>query len=174
MSIAPEIPEGKAWKYAHCEWERSFLLEGQPPDLAQLPYKDIEDRYLKNSHIRLRKTFDGEETHYKLSKKLKLTTPSQHWVSTLYLSETEYQLFAQLEAFSLKKRRYYIEKINENTLGIDHLVLAESELWLAEIEFPSQEAAEAYQLPFPCIREVGEESDYSGFALASIFSSRSS
>ena len=171
MSIAPEIPEGKAWKYAHSEWERSFLLEGPPPDLAQLPYKDIEDRYLKNSHIRLRKTFDGENTHYKLSKKLKLATPSQHWVSTLYLNETEYQLFSQLEAFSLKKRRYYIKKINENTLGIDHIILADRELWLAEIEFSSAEAAEAYQLPIPFIEEVGENSDYSGFALARIFSS---
>ena len=174
MSIAPEIPEGKAWKYAQSEWERSFLLEGPLPDLAQLPYKDIEDRYLKNTYIRLRKVSDGENTQFKLSKKLNLPTPSLHWVSTIYLTKLEYELFSQLAAFSLMKRRYYIRKGHENTLGIDHIILAEKELWLAEIEFHSQEEAEAYQLPFPCIREVGEESDYSGFALASIFSSRSS
>ncbi|MDW3652655.1 MAG: hypothetical protein R8P61_36595 [Bacteroidia bacterium] len=174
MSIAPEIPESKAWKYAQTEWERSFLLPGPPAELGKLPFKEIEDHYLINTQIRLRRTFDGKNRQWKLSKKLKLQSQSQQWVSTIYLSQREYDLFAQLPAFFLKKRRYYLKDIDSQHIGIDHIVLAEKELWLAEVEFSSEEKLRAYKLPLAFLREVSEETGYNGFELARIFSSLSS
>jgi len=170
LNFPQEIPEQKAWKYAQTEWERSFLLHAPPFDIKHLRSKQIEDRYLKNSQIRLRQTFDGKTKTYKLSKKVVLGKQTQRWISTIYLNENEYELFAQLPAFFLKKNRHYYDKGDTETIGIDHIVLGEKEIWLAEVEFSSETDLRAYTFPFPFIREISEEVEFSGFEMARVFS----
>ncbi|MEL6254411.1 MAG: hypothetical protein AAFR87_20550 [Bacteroidota bacterium] len=131
MNFPKEIPTNKAWKYAQTEWERTFLLKAPPLDISHLPFKQLEDNYLKHSQMRLRKAFDGTNTYFKLSKKVQLQSQSQQWVSSIYLNSTEYELFVHLPAYYLKKSRYYFRSEDGISIGLDHIKLKDKELWLA-------------------------------------------
>ena len=99
--------ESLKWKYAQEERERKFLLANNPIKDSFTKKRIIEDKYLHDSRLRLRKTISKDGVVYKLTKKILLEEASgpsiNHWISTIYLSETEYQLFLPLAGNSLKK-----------------------------------------------------------------------
>ena len=108
-------------------------------------------------------------TVFKLTKKAPLHSDSisQHWISTIYLSREEYELFYKLPGKTLQKERHYFEGSTGEIIGVDQIKTEAGSLWLAEVEFESQEVMEAYQFPMAEAKEVSNEKVYSGFALAS-------
>lgn len=124
--------------------------------------EDIEDRYILNTRLRLRKvTESGRSPIYKLGKKYESESSGTHQVVTTYLTENEYSVFARLPAKIARKRRC---SLYGGSLDVyEHL---EVELQVFEIEFASVEEAAAYVPPPFVGREITSETKYSGFALA--------
>ena len=163
----PEINHSKQWKYAKPERERRFLLAEKPDGLELCRYKVIEDQYLENTRLRLRKTTMQGEIKYKLTKKVPLQTKEhrEEWVSTIYLSESEYLGMSQLPGKSIRKKRFYFSLESGLMLGIDEIELKDQIIWIAELEFETAESMD-FQLPFSEFKEITNEPSFSGKALA--------
>jgi len=166
---AHEIDHAKKWKYAKGELERRFLIKNRPDFLDALPYKQITDKYLKNANLRLRKVTNGAFTQYKLTKKLPTLSDglSIQWVSTIYLSQGEYEIFLKLPGKIIEKRRYYYQPEVGEIIGIDEIQLGKDQrtIWIAEVEFNERQEP-TYSLPLAYDREVTNDKDYIGSVLA--------
>jgi len=128
--------EARSPKYAQFERERRFLVDrARQPDLAGLPFVEIEDRYLDGTRLRLRRMCDGATgaVVLKLTKKYESEDVRARPIVTAYLAEGEYQALAMLPARRLFKRRYKIET-GRGVFGIDIFQGALEGLVLAEIE----------------------------------------
>ncbi|HKV37584.1 MAG TPA: hypothetical protein VJX67_00115 [Blastocatellia bacterium] len=105
-------------KYARAERERRFLLDRFPPDADVLRVRHIADRYIDSTNLRLRKQEDSTDRVYKLMQKIHLPGDDyqQGFITTMYLTETEFDIFSQIPASSLRKTRYSVP-----VFGIDVL-----------------------------------------------------
>ena len=120
----------------------------------------IADRYIDGSNMRLRQQSDDEnEPVFKLTQKLPTdaTGARQGLITTMYLTEDEFQLLANLPAKMLRKTRYSVPPF-----GIDVFEDALTGLVLAEAEFNSAEDASALSLPSFIVREVTEDPRFTG------------
>ena len=120
----------------------------------------IADRYIDGSNMRLRRQSDDEnEPVFKLTQKLPTdaTGARQGLITTMYLTEDEFQLLANLPAKILRKTRYSVPPF-----GIDVFEDALTGLVLAEAEFNSAEDASALSLPSFIVREVTEDPRFTG------------
>ena len=166
---AQEIDHAKKWKYAKREYERRFLIKNRPTFLDTLPYKEITDKYLDQTHLRLRKVVSEALTQYKLTKKLPIHSNglSMQWVSTIYLSQGEYDIFLQLAGKRIKKRRYYYQAEGGEMIGIDEIQLGADQktIWIAEVEFEEIQPS-TYTLPLAYDKEITNDQDYIGSILA--------
>jgi CYTH domain-containing protein len=119
-------------KYARIERERRFLLAGPPAGLDALTCRDIEDRYLANSGLRLRWVGGQDGVQYKLTQKRAIDS-TRGWITTIYLDRNEFNLLAALPGRVLRKRRYRyphagtLFAIDVFEAPLDGLVLAEAE-----------------------------------------------
>ncbi len=166
---AQEINHAKKWKYAKGEFERRFLLKKRTVFLDTLPYKEITDKYLENTKLRLRKVVNEELTQYKLTKKLPVHSQGLNiqWVSTIYISQEEYDIFLKLPGEIIEKRRYYYQAETPEIIGIDEICLnqGQSTIWIAEVELEERQES-AYTLPLAYDREITNDKDYIGSVLA--------
>jgi CYTH domain-containing protein len=147
-------------KYARVEWERRFLLDRLPPPANVTRVRRIADSYIDGSNMRLRQQSDDEnEPVFKLTQKLPTdaTGARQGLITTMYLTEDEFQLLANLPAKMLRKTRYSVPPF-----GIDVFEDALTGLVLAEAEFNSAEDASALSLPSFIVREVTEDPRFTG------------
>ncbi|MBN2045090.1 MAG: hypothetical protein JW757_08735 [Anaerolineales bacterium] len=98
-----------AHKYARIESERRFLLRSLPADLDLQDAMRMIDRYWLGTRLRLRRmeTLDGKVIQLKLTQKyVDPDRPAEETIITnQYLTETEFELFAQLPGPELVKRR---------------------------------------------------------------------
>ena len=163
-----EIPKYKTWKYAQIERERRFLLKAPPPSLVLLPFKGITDKYLAETHVRVRKTHDGKSHTYKLTKKLPLPLDEhmKQWVTTIYLSQSEYDVFMTLPGDLIKKKRFYAELPAGEMIGIDEIKMGKRVIWIAEVEFEDEEQMTTFTFPYEYEKEVTELKEYAGNELA--------
>ena len=163
-----DIPKEKLWKYAKCEIERCFLLGSKPALQANRGFKEITDKYLYQTNIRLRKTFDGQAFLYKLTKKLPLKTEETEiqWVSTIYLSKAEYETFVILPGDIIEKKRFYYQVDSGEIIGIDEVLINGEYTWIAEVEFESLERMNQYRFPLEYLKEVTNDILYAGNELA--------
>lgn len=154
-------------KYAHTERERKFLLQNAGNLVSGLPYKQIADHYIKNTSLRFRKVADGESVVWKLTKKAQ-SINGKAQITTIYLTEGEYSLLNVFDAVLVEKTRYI--KVYDNVvIGIDKYSKGNDELWLAEVEFNTNEEMSSFTLPFDYLEEVTDDINYNGFALAERF-----
>ena len=152
-------------KYARPEFERKFLLGQMPPDLPSA-YRLIEDRYLENTTLRLRRITDpeGRVLSLKLNQKRRDEFGTL-WITSLYLSEAEYRMMETLPTATLRKRRYTLIT-GTRPVAIDVIPLPARELCLAEIEGSSnEEIADDSAIP-TYLREVTREREFEGYQLA--------
>jgi CYTH domain-containing protein len=162
-------------KYAKREFERRFLLRGEPPSLPP-QYVSILDAYIVDTTLRLRRVMnsDGTNTAYKLTQKKK-DADGQMWITNIYLSEPEATLFRSLPSLMLEKRRYHIER-GAISQAIDIVQSLPEKIVLLEVE--GDTAADIQDVPhgFDIVREVTHEEEYTGYAIAqrsaSLLSSR--
>ncbi len=147
-------------KYARVEWERRFLLHRLPPQANITRVRRISDRYIDGSNLRLRQQIDdGSVTVFKLTQKLPTAASGaqQGLITTMYLTEHEFQLLANLPGKMLRKTRYSVPPF-----GIDVFEDTLAGLVMAEAEFNSAEEASALPLPPFVVREVTEDPRFTG------------
>ena len=146
------------------EIERKYLLEKEqlPADLASYPFHKIEQGYLCTSPvIRIRKQDDD----YFLTYKSKGLMAREEY--NLPLTQEAYEhLKSKADGLVISKTRYLIPEKNGLTIELDVFHKDYEGLLLAEVEFPSEEAANFYTPPAWFGRDVTFSSDYHNSTLS--------
>lgn len=162
--------ELKAHKYSHVERERRFLVDPlKRPSLEGCWSILIEDLYITDSRIRLRRMTDSVSGRVvlKLSKKYDVPDPLARPLVTTYLSAEEYALFAALPGHWLRKRRHAVSS-SSGAFGIDLFEGLLEGLELAEIEETDAAALAAVSTPEWAVSEVTHDPVFQGGGLASL------
>ena len=156
----------KLAKYARVERERRFLLARLPPGLrVNDPHTQIFDNYITGTRLRLRKMRVPErrEWTWKLTQKFAPDDAdlSRTYITNIYLSQYEYEVFSVFEGNELRKNRYPFEHEGRK-YSVDVFLGALHGLVLAETEFESDEEMRAFQpAPFAA-REVTDDELFTG------------
>jgi len=147
--------------YTVAEIERRWLVRFDAVDLLDKPYREIEDLYISDTRLRLRRVENMEgRVDFKLCKKYGKRSTLSELITNLYLSEQEYRLLAQLEGRTVRKRRYTLEG------GALDLYPGEPPIAVFEVEFASEAEAQQYSPPPFVGEEITDNGVYSGAALA--------
>lgn len=137
------------------EIERKFLIkrENLPENLEQYPSKAIEQGYLCTEPVvRIRKSNDN----YYLTYKSKGLLAREEY--NLPLTKEAYEhLKPKADGIVISKVRYVIPEKDGLSIELDVFKAPYEGLLLAEVEFPNEEAAHAYQPP----KWFGEDVTYS-------------
>ena len=165
-ALADEI---KSPKYAHVERERCWLVDtASRPALDGLSSVLIEDRYIRNTRLRLRCMTNSVtgETSLKLTKKYETRDPLARPIVTAYLTAAEHALLETLDAEPLVKRRYPIA-ISGVDWSLDVFAGPLDGLELLEIEAANAVGLNALAPPAWAGAEVSADPDFEGATLAS-------
>ncbi len=158
--MPPEDPI-RAGKYARVERERRFLLAGPPSPSAVTDSRQITDRYLTGTRLRLRRVayLDSRACEFKFTQKVPAGRPGylQGLITNTYLSAVEYDLLASLPAVVLSKTRLSVPP-----LSIDVFDPPLHGLVMADIEFSTDDAAQSFPLPRAAVAEVTEDTRFTG------------
>ena len=150
-------------QYARIEHERRFLLAHFPAAPTPLQTRQITDHYLTGTTLRLREQHEPSAAPiFKLTQKLPAPGPAsqQGFITTIYLTESEFRLLSQLPANTLRKIRHSLPPF-----GIDQFQGTLEGLILAEAEFDSPAAAESLLLPPWISHEVTTDARFTGGSL---------
>lgn len=169
MSPGPRVG---SYSYARWEFERRYLVRSHPAAATGESGWDVNDRYLHDSRLRLRRMdpLGAGEPVFKLGKKEVLAPPdfARMTITTIYLSEAEYRQLAALPAFELHKRRYGVEE-DGRSFGVDVFDGSLTGLVLAETDFETVEELELeIDLPAWVLRDVSTDERLTGGALAQL------
>jgi CYTH domain-containing protein len=151
-------------KYARIERERRFLLDHFPSNANVVRVHRIVDRYIDGTALRLRKqSEDRGPIIFKLTQKIptRSSGAQQGFITTMYLTEDEYCVLAQLSAKTLSKTRHSV-----SPFGIDVFEGTLKGLILAEAEFDSAATADALTIPCFISQEVSDDDRFTGGQLA--------
>ena len=157
----------KSPKYSLPEIERRMRVDVTClPDLSDVPFDNIEDRYMDGGRLRLRKVIaNSGEITCKIGKKYGATTPYTEPITNIYLSDAEYNGFRTLPGYDLTKRRYRFS-FGGQVFSIDAHEGKNAGLVLCEWEAETvAELLAAFPPPF-CTEDVTEQERYSGAYLA--------
>jgi CYTH domain-containing protein len=153
-------------KYARSELERRWLVARTArPAVEGAEFTLIEDRYIVGTRLRLRRMSRGGRTVLKLTKKYETERPEARPIVTAYLTEMEFDVFAALPAFPMRKRRYHLP-IDDRTWSLDLFEGALAGLELVETEAPDEAALAALVPPPWATKEVTHDARYQCGALA--------
>jgi hypothetical protein len=162
----PDAPGGKETKYARIERERRFLLATVPVG-TPVHRVLIEDRYLRDTRLRLRRMTDldgaAKRVIYKLTQKIPTTTGSTGLITTMYLSAAEYGSLAGLPAAPLRKVRSSFPP-----MGVDAFEGSLRGLILAEAEFEDATEEKRYRPPVEAVTEVTDDVRFTGGRLVTL------
>ena len=151
-------------KYARIERERRFLLDRFPAGARSVRIRRILDRYIEGTALRLRKqSDDGAPDVFKLTQKIpgRAGGSQQGLITSMYLTNDEFSLLAQLPAADLIKTRYSVPPF-----GIDVFEGGFEGLILAEAEFDSAAAADSLTSPSFALHEVTADDRFTGGQLS--------
>jgi CYTH domain-containing protein len=148
-------------RYSRPEIERRWLVDLAPVDLTEKPFREIDDLYIADSRLRLRRIAGPGEIVFKLCRKYGKTTPFAEPITNLYLSESEYLLLAGLPGKRARKRRYAVPGGS-----LDVYLEPNRDLAVFEVEFDDEQSAAKFHPPAFVTREVTNETAYSGASLA--------
>ncbi len=153
---------------ASLEVERKYLLRGLPTEARQVEPTEIEQGWLPGEQVRERLRRAAGPVDERFTRTVKLGSGLRR---AEFEEEIHAELFSQLWPLTagcrVRKRRYRIE-VDGHTWEIDEFL--DRELFLAEVEFPADDA-EA-RAPIPAwlehfiVREVTEDSRYTNLQLA--------
>lgn len=151
-------------RFACSEWERRFLFHRFPAEVSVTRVREIADRYIIGTRLRLRRMSGPDDSvQFKLTQKLNEGAAGafQGQLTTIYLSEAEYDLVATLPARVIEKTRH-----SAPPLGIDVFKGELSGLIMAEAEFSSADQAAAFEPPSFLLHEVTSDPRFTGGSLA--------
>lgn len=162
--INPSAPLDKSRKYALPERERRFLLAGLPDDQPIVRSARITDNYLLGTRLRIRRSVETADdttmTIYKLTQKVPAPDGHSGLITTVYLSQAEYDVLEAVPSRQLHKTRYSIPPF-----GVDVFEPPLNGLTMAEVEFASDEALHAFAPPPFAVAEVTNDIRFTGGCL---------
>jgi CYTH domain-containing protein len=162
--VNPDAPLDKSRKYARLERERRFLLADLPGGARIVRTARITDSYVVGTRLRIRRSVEtgngSTQTTYKLTQKVPDPGGGPGLITTLYLSEAEFNALATLPAAPLRKTRHSIPPF-----GVDIFDPPLHGLILAEAEFASDEARESFVPPPFAVAEVTHDTRFTGGCL---------
>jgi len=147
-------------KYARIERERRFLLDQFPKNAIAVRVRRITDYYIEGTTLRLREqNEDSGPSIFKLTQKVpkRGSGAQQGFITTMYLTEDDFCVLAQLSARKLNKIRYSVPPF-----GIDVFQDNLEGLLLAEAEFDSSVDADNLTLPSFILHEVSSDERFTG------------
>ena len=145
------------------EIERKFLVSALPKNLDSYPYHEIEQGYLCTEPVvRIRRQDDA---YYLTCKSKGLMVREEY---TFPLDESSYaHLKAKIDGRLISKRRYLMP-YGTYTIELDLFTSPDPGLKLAEVEFPSEEAALSFQAPSWFGEDVTHSSRYHNSRLSQL------
>jgi CYTH domain-containing protein len=158
-------------KYARIERERNFLLAPDQNLMENLSFKTITDHYINGTYLRLRKITGDSDTDYKLTKKTPGDSSDKTIITNIYLTEHEYGLLNKFDSIRVDKIRF-IKEVDNIRIAIDKYLTGNDELWLAEIEFKSDEEMRTFKMPLNYTKEVTDDPNFNGYQLAKRFGTK--
>lgn len=152
-------------KYSLLECERRWLVAAAPDGLG--PGRLIEDRYLDNARLRLRRETPagGAPDRWKLARKYGATAPGIEAITNLYLTAEEHALLAALPGADLTKRRHAMW-VGPERYVVDVFEGRLAGRMIAEIELADPSALWALTPPAWCGQEITGLPAFTGAALA--------
>ena len=135
------------------EIERKYLISSVPFDLSSYPCRKIEQGYLSTAPVvRIRR----DNNDYILTYKSKGMMIREEY--NLPLTKESYEhLKSKADGIVISKVRYVIPEKDGLSIELDVFKAPYEGLLLAEVEFPTEEVAHAYQPP----KWFGEDVTYS-------------
>jgi len=155
-------------KYAAVERERRFLPHVSVDLAGASQVKQIEDRYVEGTRLRLRTVrAAGQAPVYKLGQKIRFVPGDASALAhtTVYLDEVEHALLSGLPAVTLTKTRYVIPLSGQLDVAVDVFGGALSGLTTAELDL-GETGLPPDRLPSWLGAEVTGIEEYTGYALA--------
>ena len=152
-------------KYTRVEYERRFLVSPHT-DWRSLvePYsKRFEDKYLRNTMLRLRLLTDSDTGRQllKLNKWFDSASPYFQTIGRILLSPIEYKLFDGMEGDQINKTRYYHNYLGR-VFSVDVFEGELEGLVLCETEADSLEELMEAKPPEYVSQEVTEDPFFTG------------
>jgi CYTH domain-containing protein len=96
-------------KYAVVERERRYLVARVPDGVTET--REITDRYVSGTRLRLREVRGPDGTTRKLTQKARLGDgPAEVACTNLYLDDAEWALLQALPGREVRKRRHMVER----------------------------------------------------------------
>ena len=144
------------------EIERKYLIHTIPFDLKEYAFHDIEQGYLCTEPVvRIRKQ---DDTYYLTYKSKGLMSREEY---NLPLTAESYaHLKAKADGNIISKKRYLIPLPDGLTIELDVFAAPFEGLWIAEVEFSSEEQANAFTPPEWFGEEVTWSSEYHNSTLS--------
>ncbi|HWN98236.1 MAG TPA: hypothetical protein VNS63_03095 [Blastocatellia bacterium] len=162
MSISLDVEDTK---YTRVEYERRFLVSPKANwrSAVESYSKTFEDKYLRDSRLRLRILTDSDTGRrvFKLTKKADSPSPYFRTISRILLSPSEYELLDKFEGDRLRKTRYY-HNHQGRVFSIDLFEGELAGLVLCETEAEALEDLMSAELPSFAGREVTDDSFFDG------------
>lgn len=136
------------------EIERKYLIDTLPDNLEDYPCRHIEQGYINTDPVvRIRRNNDKYELTYKSSG---LMSREEY---NLPLDQASYEhLSKKIDGILIIKKRYLLPLSEDLTIELDIFEGSLAPLKLAEVEFPTEEAANAFIPP----AWFGEDVTFSG------------
>lgn len=136
------------------EIEKKFLVK-ELPDLSNYEYVDIQQGYLSTSPVvRIRRKNDNYILTYKGSGLM-----AREEIEAALTKEAYEHLLTKIDGYPITKRRYLIP-LEPYTIELDIFSGHMEGLIMAEVEFPSIEAAEGFTPPTWFGQEVTQDRRY--------------
>lgn len=146
------------------EIERKYLVKELPENLASFPCHDIEQAYLCTAPVvRIRKQDEEYILTYKSSGML-----SREEYNPPLTKEAYEHLKTKADGNVITKRRYLLPLAGELTVELDLFSGVFEGMVLAEVEFPTEEAANRFTPPDWFIEEVTFRKEYHNSYLSSV------
>jgi CYTH domain-containing protein len=152
-------------KYTRVEYERRFLVSPQSGwrNFVEPYSKTFEDKYLRQSRLRLRVMTDSDTGRriIKLTKKFESASPYFQRIGRILLSQAEYELMYVLEGDCLRKIRHYHTHLGR-VFSIDVFEGALAGLILCETEAEGLDELMRAVPPEYAKQEVTEDAFFTG------------
>ncbi|HEY9218201.1 MAG TPA: hypothetical protein VIO94_09135 [Phenylobacterium sp.] len=165
MEIDAQTAAALGWpklKYAWVERERRWLCRELPQALVRRSER-ITDLYVTGTNLRLREAtpLDGGPAMRRLGRKADVSA-SVRLLTSIYLAPAEFDLLSALPGRTLRKTRHHLGPIAGAEVSVDVFEGELDGLIMAEAEFETMEALQAYPPPPFAVREVTEDHRFSG------------
>ena len=137
------------------EIEKKYLIHTLPANLEEYPFHEIEQGYLCTEPVvRIRR----QDEEYFLTYKSKGLMIREEY--NLPLTKEAYAHLREKADGKLISKRRYLIPLDPYTIELDVFSSPIPDLWLAEVEFPSEEAALAFTAPDWFGEDVTHDSRY--------------